>query len=134
MTGLARGLVLLIALALGACAFLPWFGDVTAMNLPIGSLLDPLANSGGQAVTSVGALVLVAAVIILAAAIAAARVLLIAGALFGLLVSATWILVRVLEGVAVARIGPGAYGAVVCALMALILAAVATDTRVPTVR
>jgi hypothetical protein len=60
--------------------------------------------------------------------------MLIVGALLALLVSATWILVRVLEGVAVARIGPGAYGAVVCALMALILAAVATDTRVPTVR
>jgi hypothetical protein len=134
MTALSRVLVLLIAAALGACAFLPWFADVTALRLPLGSLLDPAANSGGQAVTSIGAVVLVAAVIVLFAAIASSRVMLIVGALLALLVSATWILVRVLEGVAVARIGPGAYGAVVCALMALILAAVATDTRVPTVR
>jgi hypothetical protein len=125
---------LLLAAALGACAFLPWFGDVAAVRIPLGSLLDASANSGGQAVSSVGLLILIAAVILVLSAIASSRVLLIGGALLGFGVSAAWILVRLIDGLGVVRIGAGAYGAVLCCLMALILAAVATDTRVPTVR
>ena len=133
MTATARAITLLLAVAMGVCAFLPWFGDTAATRIPLGSLLDASANSGATTVSSVGLLVLVSAVLLVFAAIAASRVLLIAGALFGLGVGASWILVRLIDGIGVARIGPGAYGAVAVALMALVLAAVAADTRAPSV-
>jgi hypothetical protein len=139
VSSFARVVAALLALAVGACAFLPWTPGATGIELPLGSLLSPgeRAVSGPTAV-SVGGLVVVAALLVLVGAVANGRALVIVGGLVAVAVPTAWILVNAIStsrgAVPVSVIKIGAYGAAIAGLMTLILAAVAVDTRHPSLR
>ena len=139
MSSFARAVAFLLGLAIGACAFLPWTPTSSGIEVPLGSLLSPsTSREGVGVVTSIGLPVLVAGALVVLAAIANSRVLLIAGGLVAVAFPTAWILVNAIStdagAVAVSQIKIGAYGAAIAGFMALILAAVAVDTRVPTLR
>jgi hypothetical protein len=138
MTALARTVAALIGLAVAACAFLPWVNQRTAWDLHLRSLIDVGANDGVTPVTSVGAAVCLAAALVLLGALVNARALVIVGGLLAVAFPSIWIFGNAVShstlAVSLIRIQIGAYAAAVCGFMALILAAVATDTNVPTTR
>ncbi len=138
MTGLARLVAALIGLAVAACAFLPWVNERTAWALHLRSLFNVGDNDGVVPVTSLGAAVCLAALLVLLGALFNARSLVIIGGLLAVALPAVWIFGNAVShgtgAVSLARIQIGAYGAAVGGFMALILAAVATDTSVPTTR
>jgi hypothetical protein len=138
MTGLARLVAALIGLAVAACAFLPWVNERTAWALHVRSLFDVGNNEGVTPVRSVGAALCVAALLVLLGALFNARSLVIIGGLLAVALPSIWIFGNAVShgagAVSLTRIQIGAYGAAVGGFMALILAAVATDTSVPTTR
>lgn len=138
MTTFARLVSLLLGLAVAACAFLPWVVSVNAWHLHLRSLVSPGKNDGVVIATSIGLAVTVAAGLVVLGALLNSRTLVIIGGLLSVAIPAIWILSNAISGpdggVPLAQIQFGAYGAAVAGFMTLILAAVATDTRVPTAR
>jgi hypothetical protein len=139
MSSLARLVATLLALAVGACAFLPWTPNRSGMQIPLGTLLNPGdRDSASSWVASVGFVLLVGAGLTLLGVIANSRPFVIAGGLVTIAIPTTWILVNVISrndgAVPVSLIQFGVYGAAIGGFMILILAAVAVDVRTPTVR
>jgi hypothetical protein len=138
MTTFARLVSLLLGLAVAACAYLPWVLSTNAWHLHIRSLVSPGKNDGVVLATSIGLALTIAAVVVVLGAVLNSRTLVIIGGLLSVAVPAIWILSNAISGpeggVPLAQIQFGAYGAAVAGFMTLILAAVATDTRVPTAR
>lgn len=139
MTSFARVIAGLLALAIGACAFLPWTPGGTALEIPLRSLLGPGTGSGAVSwALSLALPVVVSAGIVLVGAVGNSRTLVIIGGLAAVAIPTAWILVNAISSsdsaVAIRQIQIGAYGAAIAGFMVLILAAVAVDTRVPSVR
>jgi hypothetical protein len=137
MTTLARLIAFLLSLAVLACSFLPWVGTANAWDLPLRSLVSPGRGTGSALVTSIGLGLTVAAVILLLGSLLNSRALIILGGLVTVALPSIWILSNAVArstGIPMSRIQVGAYGAVVMGFVALVLAAVATDTRLPTAR
>jgi hypothetical protein len=138
MTAFARIVAALIGLAVAACAFLPWVNERTAWGLHLRSLFSVGANDGVTQVTSIGAAVCLAGGLVLLGALFNSRTLVIIGGLLAVAFPAIWIFGNAVShgplAVPLTRIQIGAYGAAVGGFMALILAAVAADTKVPTTR
>jgi len=137
MTTLARLIAFLLALAVVGCSFLPWVGSTNAWDLALRSVVSPSHTTGSAAVTSIGFGLAIAAALLLLGALLNSRTLVILGGLVTVGLPATWILSNAISGtngVPLSRIQVGAYGEVVLGFVALTLAAVASDTRVPTTR
>jgi len=138
MTALARIVAALIGFAVAACSFLPWVNGRTAWGLHLRSLFDVGNNDGVTSISSVGAAVCLAAVLVLLGALFNARSLVIIGGLLAVAFPSIWIFGNAVShaqtAVSLTRIQIGAYGTAVGGFMALILAAVATDTSAPTTR
>ena len=138
MTTFARLVSLLLGLAVAACAFLPWVLSVNAWHLHVRSLVSPGRNDGVVIATSIGLAVTIAAAVVVVGAVLNSRTLVIIGGLVSVAIPAIWILSNAISGgnggVPMTQVQFGAYGAAVAGFMTLILAAVATDTRVPTAR
>jgi hypothetical protein len=138
MTSFARLLAALIGVAASGCTFLPWIADQNAWHLHVRRLLFPGDNAGVTYATSIGLVVSLAATVVVLGALANSRPLTIIGGLVVVAVPSAWILVIAVSHsttkVALSQIQIGAYGAAALGFMTLILAAVATDRRVPTVR
>jgi hypothetical protein len=139
MSSFARAVAFLLGLAIGACAFLPWTPLFTGIEVPLSSLLDPSRSAAGAPIlTSMGLPVIVAGALVALSALVNSRALLIVGGLAAVAFPTAWILVNAISSgagaVSVSQIQIGAYGAAIAGFMALILAAVAVDTRVPSVR
>jgi hypothetical protein len=137
MTGLARSVAVLLALAVGACTFLPWALDRNAWALALSSLTSPGVHLTSSPISSMGTAVAASAVLVLLAALVNSRALLIIGALVVIAVPVIWILVNAVDsakGVHLANVQVGAYSTVVAGFIALVLAALATDASTPHVR
>ncbi len=139
MTSFARVIAGLLALAIGACAFLPWTPGGTAGDIPLRTLLGPDSGSGSVSwALSMALPVVVSAGIVMVGAVGNSRTLVIIGGLTAVAVPTAWILVNAISGsdaaIAVRAVQIGAYGAAIAGFMVLILAAMAIDTRVPSVR
>ena len=138
MTTFARLVSVLLGLAVAACAWLPWVVSTNAWHLHVRSLLSPGQNDGVVLATSLGLALTVAAGLVVLGALLNSRTLVIIGGLLSVAIPAIWILSNAISGskggIPLAQIQFGAYGAAVAGFMTLILAAVATDTRVPTTR
>jgi hypothetical protein len=139
MSTFARVVAFLLGLAIAACAFLPWTPGATGIGVPLGSLITPGTSADGITwVGSIGLPIIVAGVLVALGAIGNARSLVIIGGLAAVAIPTAWILVNAISSgaaaVPVSQIRIGAYGAAIAGFMTLILAAVAVDTRVPSVR
>ena len=137
MTTLARLIAFLLALAELACSFLPWVGSTNAWDLALRSLVSPGRTTGSSFATSIGLGVAVAAGVVVLGSLLNSRALVILGGLVTVGLPAIWILSNAISGstgIAMSRIQVGAYGCAVLGFVILTLAAVATDTRVPTAR
>lgn len=137
MTGLARSVVVLLALAVGGCTFLPWAIDHNAWALSLSSLTSAGIHLSSSAVSTLGAAVTATAVIVLLAGLVNSRALLIIGALAVIALPVIWILVNAINsahGIHLANIQVGAYATVVAGFIALVLAALASDASTPHVR
>lgn len=139
MSTFARIVAFLLGLAIGACAFLPWTPSSQGLEVPLRSLLSPGTPGDGVVwYISLGMAVLVAGGLVALGAITNSRPLVIVGGLAAVAFPTAWILVNAISSgpgtIAVTQVKIGAYGAAIGGFMTLILAAVAVDTRVPTVR
>jgi hypothetical protein len=137
MTGLARSVAVLLAIAVGACTLLPWALDHNAWSLALTSLTSAGVHLTSSAVSSLGTAVTASAVLVLLAALVNSRALLIVGALAVIAVPVIWILINAIDsahGVHLAAVQVGAYSTVVAGFIALVLAALATDASTPHVR
>jgi hypothetical protein len=138
MSGFARSVTALIALAVVGCAFLPWADDVSAWHLHLRSLFSIAKNEGVTPTSSIGASVCAGALFMLLGALLDSRILVVVGGLLVIAVPCVWMFgnaVSHLPGaIPLTRVQIGAFGATVGGFMALILAAVAVDARVPTTR
>ena len=139
MSTFARAVAILLGLAIAACAFLPWTPSSIGLEVPLTSLLSPgsAVDSVGW-VTSLGLPIIVAGALVVLGAVANSRGLIIVGGLAAVAFPTAWILVNAISNgagaVPISQIRIGAYGAAIGGFMTLILAAVAVDTRVPSVR
>jgi hypothetical protein len=139
MSSFARAVAFLLGLAIGACAFLPWTPSSTGLQVPLSSLLSPGSSAEGATwAISLGMTVLVSGALVVLGAIGNSRSLVIVGGLAAVAFPTAWILVNAISSgpgsIAISQIKIGAYGAAIGGFMTLILAAVALDTRVPSVR
>ena len=97
MTGLARSVGVLIALAVGACTFLPWALDHNAWQLTMTSITSPGTHTTTSPAGSLGTVVAVCAVLVLLAALVNSRALLIVGSLLVIAIPVIWILVNAVD-------------------------------------
>ncbi|HET7901819.1 MAG TPA: hypothetical protein VFL59_11580 [Candidatus Nanopelagicales bacterium] len=138
MSAFARVVAALIGLAVAASAFLPWAGDTSAWHLHVRSIFSVGEPDGATLATSMGTVVAAAGLLIALGALVNGRPLVIIGALLAVAVPAIWIFGNAVSSsagaVPIARIQIGAFASAVGGFMALILAAVARDTRTPTLR
>ncbi len=138
MTTFARLVAFLLGLAVAACAWLPWVRSVDAWHLALRTMLSPGKNDGVTWSTSLGLAVTLAAAVIVFGSLFNSRTLIIVGGLLSVAFPTIWILSNAIStgsgGAPMTQIQFGAYGAAVLGFMTLILAAVARDTRIPTVR
>jgi len=137
MTGLARSVAVLLALAVGACTLLPWALDHNAWQLALSSLTSAGVHLTSSTISSLGTAVSASAVLVLLAALVNSRALLIVGALLVIAIPVLWILLNAVDsakGVHLANVQVGAYSTVVAGFIALVLAALATDSSTPHVR
>lgn len=137
MSSLSRLVALLIGLAIGACQFLPWAGSATAMHIPIGTLVSPERITTPSWYLSLAVPLTIASALAVLGALFASRALIVLAGLGAIAFPLAWILVNVLTesaGLDIGGIGMGAYGAALGGFLLLVLAAVATDTRAPSVR
>ena len=130
-----RLVTVLFARALFGCTFLLWIGNLTAREVPFGSLISPGSPAPDGWITSMAVPLTAAAVLILIGAIANGRALIVIGGLAGIGFPAAWLLVNVIgEDLPMGTVGAGLYGALVVGLLTLLIAAVAVDARAPAVR
>jgi len=137
MTTLARLIAFLLSLAVVACSVLPWVETANAWDLPLRSLVSPARTTGSSMVASIGLGLAIAAAILLLGSLVNSRALVILGGLVTVALPSIWILSNAVArstGVPLNLIQVGAYGSVVMGFVALVLAAVATDTRLPSAR
>lgn len=140
MTSVARIAAVLIGVALAGCAWLSWAGANTALAIPFTTLWDPGSTPelAPTWYTTLALLVWVAGALIALGGLVGSRATVIVGALIGAATAVTWVLSNAASSSAVAVTVPnmkvGAYGAIALGLVALLLAALARDTAVPTVR
>jgi hypothetical protein len=137
MTTLSRLVALLIGVAIGACQFLPWSGSATAMQIPLRSLVSPGQPITTSWIASMAVPLTVASLLAVLGALWASRTLLVIAGLTAIAFPSAWILVNVLSdeaGLDIAAVGMGAYGAAVAGFLLLVLAAVASDTKAPSLR
>jgi len=137
MTTLARLIAFLLSLAVVACSFLPWVGTANAWDLPLRSLVSPGRSTGSSIATSIGLGLAVSAAIVLLGSLLNSRALIILGGLVTVALPSIWILSNAVArstGIPMSQIQIGAYGSVVMGFVVLVLAAVATDTRLPSAR
>jgi len=137
MTGLARSVGVLIALAVGACTFLPWALDNDAWQLALRSITSAGVHTSSSALASMGTPIAVCATLVLLAALVNSRALLIIGSLLVIALPVIWILVNAIDsahGLHLAAIQMGAYATVVAGFIALLLAALATNSSTVHVR
>lgn len=140
MTTLARIVAILIGAALAGCAWLSWAGSNTALAISFKTLWEPGSSSDLVPAWygTLALLVWVAGALIALGGVLGSRAILIVGALIGAATAVTWVLANAASSsayaVAVPNIKLGAYAAIVLGLVALLLAAIARDTAVPTVR
>lgn len=140
MTSLARIAAVLIGLALAGCVWLSWAGANTALAIPYKTLWEP--GSASDLVpawySTLALLVWVAGGLIALGGLLGSRAILIVGALIGAGSAVTWVLANAASSSAAAVTVPnirlGAYAAIGLGLVALLLAALARDTAVPTLR
>ncbi len=139
MSSFARGVAFLLGLAIVGCAFLPWTSGSTAMGVPLHGLLSPGERTDAFTwVASLGLPVLVAGALVVLGSVGNGRTLVIVGGLAAVALPTAWILVNAISrggaAVPISQIQIGAYGCAIAGFMTLILAAIAIDTRVPSVR
>jgi hypothetical protein len=138
VTTSARLVAALLGAGVAACAFLPWVGALAAWHLHLRTLISPGDNVGVGYLSSIGVLVTAAAGLVLLGALLNSRALVIVGGLGAVAVPTIWILANAVppsdRAVPTSQIQIGAYGAAALGFMTLILAAVAGDHRVPTLR
>ena len=137
MTTLARLIAFLLSLAVVACSVLPWVGTANAWDLTLRSLVSPGRSTGSSILTSIGFGLAVSATVVLLGSLLNSRALIILGGLITVALPSIWILSNAVArstGIPMSQIQIGAYGSVVMGFVVLVLAAVATDNRLPTVR
>ena len=139
MSALARFVSLLLGAVVIACAWLPWAGGNRGLDIPIKTLWDPsVGGSLSNWYQSMGLLMLIAGGLLVLGAITGSRVLVIVGGLLAAGGGIAWILANAISSdtvaVKITNVQVGAYAAIAAGIMALIIAAVATDTKVPTAR
>ena len=138
MSTFARSLAALLALAIIACAFLPWVGASPAGEIALRSLIATNETSLAHFGLSLAVPVLVAAGLVIVGAVVNSRTLIIIGGLLAVAVPSAWILLNALTrsttAVSISQIQFGAYGVVVAGFLLLILCAVAVDIRTPSAR
>lgn len=138
VTTSARLVAALLGAGVAACAFLPWVSGITAWHLHLRTLLSPGDNVGVGNLRSIGLLVTGAAALVLLGALLKRPALVIVGGLGAVAVPTIWILANAVSpsdrAVPTSQIQIGAYGAAALGCMTLILAVVAGDHRVPTLR
>jgi hypothetical protein len=132
MKSLARVIALLLAAALGGSQFLPWVGDRAAVDIPWRSVLSPGTVAADGWIASLGLPITIVAALAAIGAIANSRALVVIGGLLAVAVPMAWIVINAIDdkgGVPLSAIRYGAYTAVVCGFLLLLLAAVAADAR-----
>jgi hypothetical protein len=137
MKSFARLVAALLALAVAGCQFLPWANSTPGTDVPWRSLITPGTVGTTGWVSSMALPVTIAAGVALFGAISGARALVVIGGLLSVAVPTAWILVNALDGkngVPLSVIGFGAYGAALAGFLLLVLAAVASDSRVQNLR
>lgn len=139
MSTFARVVAFLLGLAIAGCAWLPWTPTFLGLDVPLSTLLSPGSPADGVSwALTLGMAVLVSGGLVALGAIANSRALVVIGGLGAVAFPTAWILVNAISSgpgtIAITQVKIGAYGAAIGGFMTLILAAVAVDTRVPSVR
>lgn len=132
MKSLARVVALLLALAIAGTQFLPWVGNLAAVDIPWRSVLSPGTATADGWIASLGLPITVVAGVAVLGALANTRALVVIGGLLAVAVPMAWIVINALDqtgGVPMSTIRFGAYAAVGLGFVLLVLAAVAADAR-----
>lgn len=137
MKSFARIVALLLAAAVAGCQFLPWVGELAAIDIPWRSVLSPGTVTADGWIASLGLPLTVVAGIAALGSLVNSRAMIVVGGLLAVAVPMAWIVINALDstgGVPLSAVRYGAYAAALCGFLLLMLAAVAADARKQSVR